>query len=39
MNDKFKECHGLAAKLIAVILGIVNIGAPIGLIVRTIVIW
>ena len=39
MNDKFKVCHGLATKLIAIILGIVNIGAPIGLIVRTIVIW
>ncbi len=39
MNDKFKVCHGLTTKILAIIIGVVNIGTPICLIVRTIVIW
>lgn len=39
MNDKFKVCHGLTTKILAIIIGVVNIGTPICLIIRTIVIW
>ena len=39
MEHKFKVCSGISIIILAIVLGIVNIGTPIALIVRYVVIW